>query len=90
MTSWGLVEPWNPYVAVLPFLAYVICAWGAANGDRASLIAAVTAGSWCAQAHLGFVPLTLAVAVLALGWRVGPSSTGVIGGPPGWWPCRWC
>jgi hypothetical protein len=71
ITLWGLVEPWNPYVAALPFVAYLICVWGAANGDRVLLPLAVVAGSWSTQAHLSYVPMTLAAAGLALAWRLG-------------------
>jgi hypothetical protein len=70
MTGVGVTDPWNPYVAVVPFLAYLLCVWGAVHGDRVLLVAAVVAGSWCAQAHLGYLPIAVAAAVLAGGLRI--------------------
>jgi hypothetical protein len=70
LTAAGITDPWNPYVAVLPFLAYLVCVWGAVNGDRVLLVAAVVAGSWCVQAHLGYLPITLAAAGLGGGLRL--------------------
>ena len=31
------VNPWNPWVAVLPFFTYVLLAWSLADGDVAVL-----------------------------------------------------
>lgn len=70
LTASGLVDPWNPYVAVVPFLLYLVCVWGAANGDRILLVGAVVSGSWCVQAHLGYLPATVAAAGLAVAWRL--------------------
>lgn len=61
-------DPWNPYVIVLPFLAFTCFAWWTATGAERALPFAVGFGSFVAQTH---VSLGLEVAVLllvALGW----------------------
>jgi hypothetical protein len=60
-----LVDPWNPWVAVLPFLTYVLLAWAVAERDYAMLPFAVVAGSFVVQAHAGYLPLVATVAVVA-------------------------
>lgn len=78
MRSWGpepLTQPWNPYVALVPFFAFVVLSWLAADGRPGVLPAAVAAGSFCIQSHVGYAPAVggiLAVAAVLLlvdGWR---------------------
>ena len=72
MRSWGtgpLTHPWNPYVALVPFLAFAVLSWLAADGRPGLLPAAVVAGSFCIQSHVGYGPsiaLTLAVVAALL------------------------
>ena len=47
-----LVTPFNPYVAVLPFLACTVSLVAATELHRWAVTAAVLSGSWAAQAHL--------------------------------------
>lgn len=61
-----LVDPWNPYVATIPLMAYLLCAWRAAEGDGWLLLAAVAAGSYCLQAHLGYAPAVAAGGAFAV------------------------
>ncbi len=64
-----LANPWNPYVTILPFGAFVITAWAATCGDRLGLVLAVFIGSFCMQDHIGYVPI-VAPLLLWCVWRV--------------------
>jgi len=69
---WGLDidvlrDPWNPHLALVPFLVAVVATWAVGVGSRRSLPVAVAATSFCAQAHVGY---TLLAAVLAAWWVV--------------------
>ena len=52
-----LRDPWNPYLAVLPFLSFVMAAWGVAVGRWSLIPVAVVIGSFCVQTHAGYLPL---------------------------------
>lgn len=62
-----LVNPWNPYVIVLPMLALVLACWSATEGDvRWALPVATVLGSFAIQTHIGavvgvVVPIAVAV-----------------------------
>lgn len=77
-----LVDPWNPWLAVLPFLWLVVLVWSVLDGDRWMLPVAALAASWVVQAHIGYlVPVAaltlLVVAALAHeSWGRRPSSDG--------------
>lgn len=73
-----LVDPWNPYVIVLPLLAVVSLAWAAADGDLWALPIAVGIGSFVVQSHVGaalavIAPISVAVVVVAVDARRGRS-----------------
>jgi hypothetical protein len=66
-----LINPWNPYVIVLPLFAVVCLSWAAADGDLWALPAAIGVGSFAVQSHVGttlavFAPIAVAVVVLVL------------------------
>lgn len=67
-----LVRPLNVYVATLPMLLVLVCAWALVDGDLSVLWLYAAAASFVAQSNLAFVPfvvgLTILLAVLAL-WR---------------------
>lgn len=66
-----LVDPWNPYLGLLPFALTVLLVWDAAQGRRWSLVAAVVSASLAMHVHFAFVPLVgLVVAwfVVWVGW----------------------
>ncbi len=52
-----LLEPWNPSLPLLWFLAFVVAVWGVLCGRRLHLLAAVFAGSYCVQSHAGYLPM---------------------------------
>ncbi len=56
---------WNPTVVVLCFFCVVVAAWATATGDRWAPTVLVVAGSICAQAHVGYLPLVVALCGLA-------------------------
>ncbi len=66
-----LWNPWNPFVTVLPFGLAVLLTWCVTCGDAWCLPALVLVGSFCAQTHVGYVPLILVLLfVAAVGlWR---------------------
>ena len=64
-----LVDMWNPYTPLLPFLLVTFLVWDAALGRRQAVVEAVLPATYAAQAHLAFVPLVLAVAAAGLAWH---------------------
>jgi hypothetical protein len=68
-----LIDPWNPWFAVMPFLLYALLAWSVAERDYGALPWAVGVGSFLVQTHVGYAPLVIGMgaggAVLAF---VGP------------------
>jgi hypothetical protein len=64
-----VADPWNPAITVLPFGAFLALAWASTCGDRWAFPAAVFAGTFCMQTHIGYVSLVLPVLAWC-GWRV--------------------
>lgn len=62
-----LVDPWNPWVAVLPFLVYMLLAWCVADRDVVMVPALVAVGSFLVQTHVGYTPLVAGAGLTALG-----------------------
>src|SRR6185503_19617267 len=63
---WGLgrqwlVDPWNPYIALLPVLALCALASAAVAGRSRALIGVAIVGSFVSQAHLIYAPLAAAM-----------------------------
>jgi hypothetical protein len=64
-----LFDPWNPFVALLPFLAFLFAVWGAVEGDGPALLVAVICGAFVLQTHLSYVLLVPGLSIVALvGW----------------------
>ena len=63
-----LTEPWNPYLPLLWWVAFLLAAWGVLDGDWRLLPVAVVAASFCAQTHLPYLGLcgALGVGVVAV------------------------
>ncbi|MBX3286982.1 MAG: hypothetical protein KF703_16665 [Actinobacteria bacterium] len=62
----ALTQPWNPYTPLVPYLLFVVLCWAAVSGRAKALPAAVAAGAYCVQCHVGYAPAVgagLAVAV---------------------------
>jgi hypothetical protein len=54
-------EPWNPWLAVIPFAVFVLLCWTAVEGELWALAAAVLVGSHCIQCHAGYAVVVLAM-----------------------------
>lgn len=89
-----MIEPWNPWLAVLPFMVFMLLLLdvvapidGAPDRRRPmSLIAAVVVGSHCVQCHAGYLVLVgamltfaLVVVVRDMGWRSRSVRTALFG-----------
>jgi hypothetical protein len=61
-----LAEPWNPYLPLVWWVAFLLAAWAVADGDWVVLPVAVLAASACAQTHLPYLGLTGAIGVVAV------------------------
>jgi hypothetical protein len=61
-----LWQPWNPYLPVLPFGLAVLATWCVVCGDAWCLPLVVVVGSFCAQTHVGYVPLVASLIVVAV------------------------
>jgi hypothetical protein len=66
----ALVSPWNPWVAVLPYLLSVLLAWGVSQRDWRLLPWLVLSASFSAQAHLSYAPFAGVLVLGALGWAL--------------------
>jgi hypothetical protein len=68
-----LIDPWNPWFAVMSFLFYALLAWSIAERDYVALPWAVGVGSFLMQTHVGYAPLVLGLgAVISVLAFVGP------------------
>ncbi len=61
-----LIDPWNPWIAVLPFLLYMLLAWSVADRDLVALPLLVAVGSFLVQTHVGYVPLVAGAGATAV------------------------
>ncbi len=67
-----LVNPWNPWAALLPSVLLVFLAWDVALGGRWSIPVGLAVASFVVQCHLGYLPLAgglVAWSAAVLGWR---------------------
>ena len=61
-----LVDPYNPYVGILPLLLALVAASGVLAGHHRQMWVLVPAASLAAQSHLGYVPLVLALVLVIM------------------------
>ena len=66
-----LIDPWPPYIVLLPVALFTVATWLWSYGDSWMLPIAVVAGSFAAQTSIEVAALLLALAATALGLRVG-------------------
>lgn len=69
-----LVDPWNPWVALLPFVWLVVLVWSVLDDDLWAVPFAALCASFVVQAHVGYVVPVVALGVLVavslvLRWR---------------------
>ena len=68
----GLIDPWNPYMLILPLFAAAVGAWRTVMGDRVAAVVLVVAGSFAVQSHVLAGPpvaVLLGVGAVGLAWR---------------------
>jgi hypothetical protein len=65
-----VADPWNPWLAVVPFALFLVAAAGVASGDPVLLPVAVGAGSFLVQTHVGYGALVGAIGAWSVGWLV--------------------
>lgn len=71
MGSELLYDPWSQYAPVLPFLAFLFCAWSVASGRGSAWPALLFAGSFVLQTHLSYVLLVPGlIAWAGIGWVI--------------------
>ena len=70
-----MIEPWNPWLAILPFMIFiflvgeVVAPIGSARQKLWALIGAILVGSYCIQCHAGYAVLVVgALAVAVVVW----------------------
>lgn len=71
-----LWDPWNPFVIVLPFLAFVLAVWYAASGEVRALPVAVGLASFVMQTHVSLAPEAVALLALATVWLIAAARDG--------------
>jgi hypothetical protein len=67
-----LTQPWNPYLPLVSFVVVVLSAWGVLDGDHLLLVPLVGFSTLCAQTHVPYLALCVALCVVAfgaVGWR---------------------
>lgn len=70
-----LIDPWNPFITVLPVGLFVMLVWADVDGERWALPAAVGVGSFVLQSHVGYIAIVgvgalwLVVPRLVVWWR---------------------
>ena len=63
-----LHDVWNPYITVLPFGLLLFLTWAMTCGERWALPAAAAVASFCAQTHVGYVPMVFPLLAWGGGW----------------------
>ena len=61
-----IVDPWNPYIGLLPVLALCALTWAAVAGRTRALIGVAIVGSFVSQTHLIYAPLAAAMLAAAI------------------------
>lgn len=67
-----LTQPWNPYLPMMWWFAFLLAVWSVLCDDLPALPVLVFTGSYCMQTHVSYLGLIGGMAVVALGytaWR---------------------
>ena len=62
-----LIYPWNPWMPILFWFLFLVCAWGILCGDVVLVPVAALAGTLCAQTHIPYVGLVGGLSVVIAG-----------------------
>jgi hypothetical protein len=63
-----LTQPWNPYLPLMWFIAFLLATWSVVADDLPMLPVMVFAGSFCAQTHVPYLGLTIGLTAFAIGF----------------------
>jgi hypothetical protein len=66
-----VINPWNPWISLLPFALLLVAAWSVLCGDRWSLPITLGIASWLVQVHLGYTVMAGALAIAAVVAAIG-------------------
>ncbi len=66
----GLIDPWTPWLVVLPLVAFFCVLWAWLGGNRVMAPIAAGLGTFMVQTHVGLVVPVALIGVAALAWRV--------------------
>ncbi len=61
-----MIEPWNPYMPVLWWVAFLMACWSVLADDLAMAPVAALAGSFCAQTHIPYLGLVVGVGAITV------------------------
>jgi hypothetical protein len=65
-----VADPWNPWIAVVPFALFVFCAAAMAKGDLVLVPLAVALGSFLVQSHIGYVATVAVLGAWSVIWLI--------------------
>ena len=77
-----LHDVWNPYIPVLPFGLLLFLTWAMTCGERWALPLAAGVASFCAQTHVGYVPMVFPLLAWGGAWLLVLGRHGGAGGGP--------
>jgi hypothetical protein len=66
----AFTDIWNPVITLLPFAALTAACVEVALGSAPSLVLAIGLHAFVCQAHVGYVPVTSGMLVLAIAWMI--------------------
>ncbi len=69
-TGTVMADPWNPYLAMVPFAVFLMAAAATADGDVVMVPVVLGLGSLLVQTHVGYAVLVAAIGIWTLGWLV--------------------
>jgi hypothetical protein len=84
-----LTNPWNPHLAVLWFVVFLVGLWSILSGDLAVFPYLVVSASMCAQMHIAYVPVCGVMVLLAGVAAVSRVVMGRAVRGPGWLRSLW-
>lgn len=61
-------EPWNPWLAFVPFVAFLLTIWSLVAGDRRLWPLAIVLGSHCIQSHTGYIVVVVGLLAGTVAW----------------------
>jgi hypothetical protein len=66
----ALLNPWNPYMLILPLALFVAAAWMTSQGRPVAYPLSVASGSFIVQCHLGLAPVVIGVSAVSFAFAL--------------------